>query len=166
MNYNDAKEMEGKVADTTVLFPGSFDPFTIGHADLVERALHLFGTVVVAVGYNEHKEGWIPIEERVRALKEFYKDEPRIRIISYTGLTAEIAHALGITCILRGVRSTTDYEYELNIADVNHHLTGTETVILLAKPQLSRLSSSVVRELAHYGRDITEWLPKGLIYNK
>ncbi len=156
--------MDSNTKDTAILFPGSFDPFTIGHADLVERALKIFGTVVVAVGYNEHKEGWIPVAERLRALKEFYKEEPRVRITSYTGLTVELAREMGITCILRGVRSTTDYEYELNIADINHHLAGTETVILLAKPQLASLSSSVVRELAHFGRDISEWLPTGLTY--
>ncbi len=147
-----------------VLFPGSFDPFTLGHADLVERALRLFDEVVVAVGYNEAKPGWKPVDERVRALKSFYEAEPRVRVVAYTGLTAELASELGIGCILRGVRSTTDYEYELNIADINHHLTGIETVILLAKPQLASLSSSVVRELAHFGRDIAEWLPKGLKY--
>ncbi len=147
------------------MFPGSFDPFTLGHADLVNRALRIFDTVVIAIGYNEQKEGWIPVDERVRALKDFYKDEPRVRIERYTGLTAEMAQELGICCILRGVRSTTDYEYELNIADINHRLAGTETVILLAKPQLATLSSSVVRELAHFGRDITEWLPQGLTYS-
>ncbi len=148
-----------------ILFPGSFDPFTIGHADLVERALRLFCHVIVAVGQNESKEGWIPLAERTRALRDYYKDEPRVRVVSYTGLTAELALGLGATCILRGVRSTADYEYELNMADINLRLTGTETVVLLAKPQLASLSSSVVRELAHFGRDITEWLPRGLTYN-
>ncbi len=150
--------------ENSVLFPGSFDPFTRGHADLVERALRIFGTVIVAVGYNEAKSGWIPVGERVRALRDFYKGEPRVRIESYTGLTAEFARRLGVSCILRGVRSTTDYEYELNIADINHHLAQTETVILLAKPKLASLSSSVVRELAHFGSDISEWLPEGLTY--
>ncbi len=150
---------------SSILFPGSFDPFTLGHADLVKRALGIFDTVIVAVGYNEQKEGWIPVDERIRALKDFYRNEPRVKIERYTGLTAEMAHDMGVSCILRGVRSTTDYEYELNIADINHHLAGTETVILLAKPQLATLSSSVVRELAHFGRDITEWLPEGLSYN-
>ncbi len=148
-----------------VLFPGSFDPFTKGHADLVQRALAIFPTVVIAVGYNESKNGWIPVKERVRALRDFYKNEPRVSILSYTGLTAELANSLGIKCILRGVRSTTDYEYELNIADINHHLAGTETVILLAKPKFASLSSSVVRELAHFRRNISEWLPEGLTYN-
>ncbi len=157
--------MEGSEKKSAILFPGSFDPFTLGHADLVKRALGIFDTVIVAVGYNEQKEGWIPVDERIRALKDFYRNEPRVKIERYTGLTAEMARDLGVRCILRGVRSTSDYEYELNIADINHHLAGTETVILLAKPQLATLSSSVVRELAHFGRDIKEWLPEGLSYN-
>lgn len=147
-----------------MLFPGSFDPFTIGHADLVRRALGLFPQVVVAVGYNEQKSGWIPVTERVRALQDFYREESRVKVVSYTGLTVDLAKQLGIRCILRGVRSTKDYEYELDIADINHRLSGIETVVLFADPHLASLSSSVVRELAHFGRDITEWLPQGLNY--
>ncbi len=148
-----------------VLFPGSFDPFTLGHADLVERALRIFPRVVVAVGYNEHKSGWIPVGERVRALQAFYAHEPKVEIISYTGLTVDVAKELGVQCILRGVRSTKDYEYELDIADINRRLSGIETIVLFAEPHLSSLSSSVVRELAHFGRDITAWLPQALKYN-
>ncbi len=149
----------------SVLFPGSFDPFTLGHESLVRRALNIFPGVVVAVGYNEHKSGWIPVEERVRALREFYADDPRVEIVSYTGLTVDLATQLGIRCILRGVRSTKDYEYELDIADINHSLSGIETIVLFADPHLASLSSSVVRELAHFGRDIKEWLPAELKYN-
>ncbi len=149
----------------SVLFPGSFDPFTLGHESLVRRALNIFPGVVVAVGYNEHKSGWIPVEERVRALREFYADDPRVEIVSYTGLTVDLATQLGIRCILRGVRSTKDYEYELDIADINHSLSGIETIVLFADPHLASLSSSVVRELAHFGRDITAWLPAELKYN-
>lgn len=147
-----------------VFFPGSFDPFTLGHADLVERGLRLFDNIVVAVGYNEQKSGWIPVEERVRALQEFYAHEPRIEVISYTGLTVDAARRTACSCILRGVRSTKDYEYELDIADINHRLSGLETVVLFADPHLSSLSSSVVRELSHFGRDIREWLPANLNY--
>ncbi len=149
----------------SILFPGSFDPFTLGHADLVERALKLFPHIVVAVGYNEHKQGWIPVTERVRALKEFYASDPRVEVVSYTGLTVDLAKQMGIGCILRGVRSTKDYEYELDIADINHRLSGIETVVLFADPHLASLSSSVVRELAHFGRDITPWLPNALKYD-
>jgi len=159
MKLNNTEATQG-----AVLFPGSFDPFTIGHADLVRRALSLFPRVVVAVGYNEQKSGWIPVAERVDALRQFYRDEPRVKVVSYTGLTVDLAREMGIRCILRGVRSTKDYEYELDIADINHRLSGIETIVLFADPHLASLSSSVVRELAHFGREITEWLPKGLNY--
>lgn len=146
------------------VFPGSFDPFTIGHANLVERALKLFDEVIVAVGYNEHKAGWLPVEERVRALCEYYRLTPKIRVESYTGLTVDFAQSQGARFILRGVRSVKDYEYELGIADINARLADIETVVLLADPTISGISSSVVRELHHFGRDITPWLPQGLTY--
>lgn len=148
------------------IFPGSFDPFTLGHESLVKRGLQLFDRVVVAVGYNEHKAGWIAVDERVRALEEFYRNEPRVEVRKYSGLTVDFASSIkdADVFILRGVRSTKDYEYELNIADVNRRLSGVETVVLFSEPNLSCISSSVVRELHHFGRDITEWLPKGLEY--
>ena len=147
-----------------VIFPGSFDPFTIGHANLVDRAQRLFDEVIVAVGYNEQKHGWLPVEERVRALREYYNGNPKVRVESYTGLTVDFAQAQEASFILRGVRSVKDYEYELGIADINSRLADVETVVLLADPTISGISSSVVRELHHFGRDITPWLPKGLNY--
>ena len=146
------------------IFPGSFDPFTIGHANLVERAQRLFDEVIIAVGYNEHKQGWLPVEERVRALQELYQDNPKIKVACYTGLTVDYALSVGVEFILRGVRSVKDYEYELGIADINSRLANVETVILLADPNISGISSSVVRELHHFGRDITPWLPQGINY--
>lgn len=148
----------------TLLLPGSFDPFTKGHADLVERGLQLSDSIVIAIGYNENKEGWIPVEERVRALKALYAHEPRVRVESYTGLTVDFAKQCGAMAILRGVRSVKDYEYEMQLADVNRQLTGIETLLLFANPQYSSVSSSVVRELAHFGRDIQSFLPEGLHY--
>lgn len=148
-----------------LLFPGSFDPFTLGHASLVQRAIDLWGPLVIAVGYNEEKQGWLPVEERVRALREYYKDEPRVSVEAYTGLTTDFAERIGARAILRGLRSVKDYEYELHMADVNRRLTGVETVILFTEPHLSALSSSVVRELASFGRDVQEFLPAGLTYN-
>ena len=146
---------------TKVLFPGSFDPFTIGHADLVERALSLFDEVVIAIGINEQKSGWIPAEERLRALRAYYKEDARVRVESYNGLTSDFAHSIGVSAILRGVRSFKDFEYEMQMADVNRQLTGIETVCLFAEPQLASISSTLVRELAHFGKDITAFLPKG-----
>lgn len=147
-----------------VIFPGSFDPFTIGHANLVERAVRLFDEVIIAVGYNEQKTGWLPVEERVRALRGYYSAMPQVRVESYTGLTVDFAQSQGARFILRGVRSVKDYEYELGIADINARLADVETVVLLADPTISGISSSVVRELHRFGRDITPWLPQGLDY--
>ena len=149
----------------TALFPGSFDPFTCGHADLVRRGLQLFDHIIIAVGYNEQKQGWIPVEERVRALRELYMDNPRISVASYNGLTVDFAHQQGVHFILRGVRIHKDYEYELQMADVNRQLASDiETVVLFSKPELANISSSILRELAHFNRDISRWLPEKLHY--
>ena len=141
------------------LFPGSFDPFTKGHADIVTRALALFDEIIVAVGYNEQKPGWMPVEERVEKIRKIYADEPRVKVESYTGLTVEFAKEKGVNAIVRGIRTVADFEYELQMADVNKQLTGIETVLLPASPQFASLSSSVVRELAHFGQDISAFLP-------
>ncbi len=147
------------------IFPGSFDPFTIGHANLINRALKLFDGIIIAVGYNEHKTGWLPVDERVRALREYYANIPNVQIENYSCLTVDFALSHEAHFILRGVRSSKDYEYEANIADINMKLAGIETVILLSDPTISAISSSVVRELYHFGHDITPWLPQGLKYN-
>ena len=141
------------------LFPGSFDPFTRGHDDIVKRALGLFDEVIIAVGYNESKKGWLTPEERVRTISKLYADEPRITVESYTGLTVDFAREHGVTAIIRGVRTTADFEYEMQIAVVNRQLAGIKTILLPASPQLSSISSSVVRELAHFGRDVSSLLP-------
>ena len=141
------------------LFPGSFDPFTRGHDDIVKRALGLFDEVIIAVGYNESKKGWLTPEERVRTISKLYADEPRITVESYTGLTVDFAREHGVMAIIRGVRTTADFEYEMQMADVNRQLAGIETILLPASPQLSSISSSIVRELAHFGRDVSSLLP-------
>lgn len=147
-----------------ILFPGSFDPFTKGHADLVNRGLQLFEHVIIAVGYNEHKLGWIPVQERVNALKTLYADEPRVTIESYSCLTTDFAKQCGATAILRGIRTAADYEYEMQLADVNRQLSGVETLLLFANPLYNSVSSSMVRELAHFGKEIQPFLPAGLHY--
>lgn len=142
-----------------VLFPGSFDPFTLGHADIVRRALEMFDGIVIAVGYNEQKQGWMPVGERVAAIRKVYADEPRITVERYTGLTVDFAREHGIGIIIRGVRTVADFEFEMQLADVNRQLTGIETILLPASPQLASLSSSIVRELAHFGHDVSAFLP-------
>lgn len=141
------------------LFPGSFDPFTKGHDDIVRRALGLFDEVVIAVGYNEQKKGWLSVEERVATIKKLFADEPRITVESYTGLTVDFARKCGAKAIIRGIRTTADFEYEVQMADVNRQLSGIETILLPASPQFASLSSTVCRELAHFHHDISEFLP-------
>ena len=131
-----------------------------GHADIVRRALSLFDEIVIAVGYNEQKQGWLPVEERVAAIKKLYEGEPRVRVESYTGLTVDFAKEQGIGAIVRGVRTVADFEYELQLADVNRRLTGIETLLLPASPELASLSSSIIRELAHFGHDVSQFLPQ------
>ena len=143
----------------TVLFPGSFNPFTKGHADIVERALALFDRVVVAVGYNENKADLSGIDERLETIRRIYAGEARVEVLSYSCLTVDVARQMDASAVLRGVRSFKDYEYEMQMADVNRQLTGLETVILFARPEYASISSSVVRELQHYGHDVTDFLP-------
>lgn len=143
----------------TVLFPGSFNPFTKGHADIVERALALFDRVVVAVGYNENKADLSGIDERLETIRRIYACEARVEVLSYSCLTVDVARQVDASAVLRGVRSFKDYEYEMQMADVNRQLTGLETVILFARPEYASISSSVVRELQHYGHDVTDFLP-------
>ncbi|MBO6059678.1 MAG: pantetheine-phosphate adenylyltransferase [Bacteroidaceae bacterium] len=149
----------------TVVFPGSFDPFTLGHANLVERALRIFDQVIIAVGYNVAKPNWIPVNERVRAVQELYQAEPRVQVMSYNSLTVDFAKENNAGFILRGVRTMQDYEYELQMADINRMLDGIETVVLFTDSALSSISSSRVRELHHFGRDMSQYLPEGLKYN-
>ncbi|MCI5451864.1 pantetheine-phosphate adenylyltransferase [bacterium] len=149
----------------TCLFPGSFDPFTRGHADIVSRALGMFRHVIIAVGFNERKAGWIPVGERVRAIAGLYEGDGRVSVESYSCLTASLALDRGACCIVRGVRSMADYEYELQMADVARHLSGIDTIFIPANPMLSCVSSSMVRELAHFGRDVREFLPEGIRYD-
>ena len=142
------------------IFPGSFDPFTIGHASIVERGLPLFDEIVIGVGFNANKRSLLSPEERVEAIRNLYADEPRIRVVAYNDLTIDLARREGANYILRGLRSVKDFEYERDIANINNRLAGVETVLLFTEPQFSDISSSVVRELIAFGKDVTDFLPK------
>lgn len=142
-------------------FVGSFDPFTIGHDSIVRRALPLFDHIIIGVGVNERKKYMLNAEERVKRIKRLYADEPKIEVRAYSDLTIDFARREQATYIIKGVRSVKDFEYEREQADVNRLLSGVETIFLYAEPQLSSISSSMVRELQHFGRDISEFLPKG-----
>lgn len=142
------------------LFPGSFDPFTIGHASIVERGLPMFDRIVIGVGLNESKRSLYTPQERVEAIRELYADEPRVEVEGYTDLTIDLARRIGARFILRGLRSVKDFEYERDIANMNHRLAGVETVLLFTEPQYSSISSSVVRELIAFGKDVSDFLPR------
>ena len=141
------------------LFAGTFDPYTRGHHSIVARALAMFDKVVVAIGRNAAKSTLCSIDERMESIARLYADEPRVEVVTYEGLTTDYAREAGACCLLRGVRSVKDFEYERDLADVNRAISGIETVIMVSEPQYAAISSSVVRELMSYGKDVTEFLP-------
>ena len=151
--------MEQRIA----IFPGSFDPYTIGHASIVDRALPLFDKIVVAIGVNRNKRSFLTEEQRIRMIADLYADEPKVEVISYDGLTVDAARECGARFLLRGVRMIQDFEYEKNLAEVNRSISGLETVLLYTLPEYGHISSSIVRERISYGRDVSALLPKGLV---
>ena len=153
--------MKTSEKNRTALFPGSFNPFTIGHADIVARGLKLFDTIIIAVGFNENKpESEHSARERVEKISRLYISEPKVMVRDYNGLTVDFARKCGAGFILRGVRNSVDFEYERNIADINRDISGIETVLMFSSPEHSFISSSVVRELQHNGMDTSRYLPK------
>ncbi len=144
----------------TGIFVGSFNPFTVGHDSIVKRALPLFDRLVIGVvGDQVHKPGMPSAEERMRAISILYADEPRIEVKPYYGLAVDFAKTENAHFIVKGVRSAKDFEYEREQADINRMLSGIETILLYSEPQYSSISSSMVRELEHFGVDTTVFLP-------
>lgn len=143
------------------LFVGTFDPFTIGHDSVVRRALPLFDRLVIGVvGDNVHKPGMSPAEERIKIISELYQNEPAIEVKPFYGLAMDFARQEGAQFIVKGVRSVSDFEYEQWQADFNRRLGGIETILLYTEPELASVSSSALRELSHFGVDVSEFLPK------
>lgn len=155
--------MTQNCCNKTAIFPGTFDPFTRGHYSVVERALNLFDEVVIAIGVNALKKPLFTADERVEMLRRLYADEPRVRVVIYSGLTVDLARECNARYILRGVRSIIDFEYEKSIADVNREISGLETILLFTEPQYAHISSSVVRELMSYGRNVEAFLPAQMV---
>ena len=147
------------------IFVGSFNPFTRGHDSVVRRALPLFDRLVIGVvGDHVQKPQLRPADERMEAIRQLYRDEPRVEVKAYYGLAVDFARAENAHFIVKGVRSVKDFEYEREQADVNRQLTGggVETLLLYSEPQFSSLSSSMVRELQHFGVDVSPFLPEKL----
>ena len=144
------------------VFPGTFDPFTLGHMSIVSRGLELLDEVVIAIGINDSKRTYFTVEQRLEMLRDLFRDNPRIRVVSYDSLTIDLAKQWNARFILRGIRSVNDFEYEKTIADVNRKLSGVETIILFTEPELNHISSTIVRELLRFGHSVDEFVPKGL----
>jgi len=147
--------------DKIALFPGSFDPFTKGHADILLRGLNIFDKIIIAIGYNTTKHNrYFDVDSMVNYIEEIYKDRPEISVKIYNELTAEFAKKHNANYLLRGLRNTTDFEYENSIAELNKNQNpDLETVFLITTPIYAHISSSIIREVHRYGGDVTDYLP-------
>lgn len=150
------------MAERIAIFPGSFNPFTIGHKSVVDRALPLFDRLIIAIGVNAEKADAAAEQTRklVYSIRDLYAGDPRVEVCAYHGLTTELARERGARWILRAVRTVKDFEYEAQLADINRRLTGIETLLLFSLPEHASISSSVVRELASYGVDTSPFIPQ------
>ncbi|WP_062175871.1 pantetheine-phosphate adenylyltransferase [Dysgonomonas macrotermitis] len=144
------------------IFPGTFDPFTIGHASLVRRGLAIVDEIVISIGVNDTKKNYFTLEKRIDMVRELYAGESRVSVQSYDCLTVDFAKEVGADFIIRGIRSVNDFEYEKTIADMNRKISGIETFVLFTEPEYTHISSTIVRELMRYNHDISDFVPEGL----
>lgn len=141
-------------------YAGSFDPFTIGHLAIAKRALEMFGELIIGIGFNESKRYEIPVEDRIKNIKKIFASVPEVTVFAYEGLTAEVAKENGAGVLIRGVRNGTEFDKEKELADINLQVFGVPTVMIPSEPGLSYISSSMVRELMHFGNDAEEFIAK------
>lgn len=142
------------------IFPGSFDPFTKGHEDIVRRGLHLFDKVIIGIGYNSKKQRYFHIDGMIDHIRQAFADTDRAEVIIYDELTATLAKKYNARYLLRGLRNTTDFEYENSISQINRHLNPhLETIFLITSPQYAHISSSIIKEVHKYGGNVDEFLP-------
>ncbi|MEM1359297.1 MAG: pantetheine-phosphate adenylyltransferase [Bacteroidota bacterium] len=147
----------------TAVFPGSFDPITVGHAELVRRAVPLFDKIVIAVGINSQKKYLFSLEQRLAWLEEVFADEDKIEVGSFEGLTAHYCQEIGARYLLRGLRNASDFDYEKTISQLNGIVgEGLETIFLISQPAYSHISSTIVREIIKGGGDARPFLPEGV----
>lgn len=151
---------------TTGIFTGSFNPFTIGHDAIVKRALRMMDRIIIGVGTNRQKNNELSVDERVNQINKVYTNNQRIEVKAYSGLSVDFAITEQATCFVKGVRSVKDFEYEREQAELNRRLSGIDTILLIAEPEYSGISSSLVRELMIFGRDVSEFLPNPKINNE
>jgi pantetheine-phosphate adenylyltransferase len=148
------------------VFPGSFDPITLGHYDIIKRGISLFDEVIVAIGVNASKSYMFSLEQREQFIKEAFKDEPKIKVVTYEGLTIELCKRLDSDFILRGLRNPADFEFEKAIAHTNRTLSSIETVFLLTAASTSFISSSIVRDVIRNGGDYKQLVPESVVLKK
>ena len=144
----------------TAIFPGSFDPFTKGHEDIVRRGLQIFDRIVVGVGHNSRKQRYFKIDKTLGHINDTFAQDSHVIVVTYDELTAELARRYEANYLLRGLRNTTDFEYENSISQINRHLNHhLETIFLITSPQYAHINSSIIREVHRYGGDVNEFLP-------
>jgi pantetheine-phosphate adenylyltransferase len=148
------------------IFPGSFDPITLGHLDIVNRGITLFDEVIIAIGENSSKDYMFSLEERKQFIENTFKDNPKVKVVSYSGLTTEFCKEIGVDFILRGLRNPADFEFEKAIAHTNRQLSKLETVFLLTSAQTSFISSSIVREIIRFKGDYKKLVPDSVRVQK
>jgi len=147
----------------TALFPGSFDPLTKGHESIIRRAVPLFDNIIVAIGINTEKAYFFPLDKRVAWIRKVFHDIPEVEVITYEGLTVDLCQKLGIRYIIRGLRTSADFEFERGIGQMNKKmLPDLETVFLLTSPEHTDLNSSIVRDIIRNGGDATQFVPEGV----
>ena len=148
------------------IFPGSFDPITNGHYDIIKRGVSLFDEVIVAIGVNAEKKYMFSLEDRKRFIEESFKDEPKVKVITYSGLTIDLCKKENAEFILRGLRNPADFEFEKAIAHTNRVMSKIETVFLLTAARTSFISSSIVRDVLRNGGDISQLVPEAVLDKK
>jgi len=143
------------------IFPGSFDPFTTGHKEIVDRAYPLFDKIIIAIGYNSAKTSYFPLPQRVQWITDIFADKEKVLVDTYQGLTVDFCKKSNAQYILRGIRNSTDFEYEKSIAQMNKSIyPEIESILLLSSPELSAVNSTIVRDIIRHGGDASQFLPK------
>ena len=155
------------MANKIAVFPGSFDPFTLGHESILLRAMDLFDKIIVGIGSNTHKNTFFSAEQRLEMLRELFAENPKVEVMYYDDLTTEFCKRVGAKYMLRGLRTSSDFEYEKVIAQVNQAmLPEVESLFMLTLPEHTAINSSVVREIMRYGGDVSKFVPKGINLQK
>ncbi len=156
--------MAKKSTEKIAIFPGSFDPITVGHVDIVKRALPLFDRIIIAIGANSQKQTLYPLEQRIKWIKKVFQKESKISVASYQGLTVNFCNEQNANYIIRGIRSAADFEYEKTIAHLNTAMfSNIETVLILSSAELSSISSTIVREIIRGKGKVEKFVPKEII---